>query len=535
MNQTNMKTSSSNKLFLSAAALAVGILGATLAQAQPAAGGWTNRYNGPANGADGATAVAVGRNGNVFVTGGSFGSGGDSDSDYATVAYSSAGAPLWTNRYTGPGITNYDLATAVAVDGSGNVFVTGNSYNNGFVGSDYATVAYSSGGVPLWTNRYNGPGNGEDQAFAVAVDTNGNVFVTGTSIDSGFGSYFGVYATIKYSGQGVPLWTNRYGNGGEVALAVAVDANGNVFVTGGSAHDYATIKYSGAGVSLWTNRYNGPANVDDRATAMVVDGDGNVVVTGYSAGNGGGYDYATIKYSGAGVPLWTNRYNGPANTEDNPEAVAVDGGGNVFVTGYSYGTNASGLNRDYATIAYSSAGLPLWTNRYDGPGNSSDSAVGVAVDGSGNVFVTGSSYGTGGNTDYATIAYSGAGVPLWTNRYNGPGNSSDSAVGVAVDGSGNVFVTGGSWSVSSSIDYATIRYSANARVPLLAIARTTANTLSVSWPSPSTGFALQQNTNGLAAGNWSDVLDTPADDGTNKTVILNPPAAGNRFYRLLKP
>ena len=70
--------------------------------------------------------------------------------------------------------------------------------------------------------------------------------------------------------------------------------------------------------------------------------------------------------------------------------------------------------------------MPLWTNRYNGPGNGNDYATAVAVDGSGNVFVTGYSHGSSGSYyDYATIAYSGAGVPLWTNRYNGPGNSDD--------------------------------------------------------------------------------------------------------------
>src|SRR6266542_3136833 len=113
-----MKTSSSNKLFLSAAALAVGILGATLAQAQPAAGGWTNRY-GPGQ----AIAVAVDASGDVFVT-------GNSASHYATVAYSSAGVSLWTNGYNGP--ANYeDDATGLAVDGSGNVVVMGYAFRSG--------------------------------------------------------------------------------------------------------------------------------------------------------------------------------------------------------------------------------------------------------------------------------------------------------------------------------------------------------------------------------------------------------------------
>src|SRR5262249_26416769 len=156
-------------------------------------------------------------------------------------------------------------------------------------------------------------------------------------------------------------------------------------------------------------------------------------VTGNSVGSGGDPDYATIAYSGAGVPLWTNRYGGRGAAWEIANAVAVDGSGKVFVTGYSFGTIRHG---DYATIAYSGWGVPLWTDRYGGRGDHEEGAIAIAVGGCCNVFVTGYSYGTWGYEDYATIAYSGAGVPLWTNRYDGPGNSWDRAIAVAVDVSG---------------------------------------------------------------------------------------------------
>jgi len=70
--------------------------------------------------------------------------------------------------------------------------------------------------------------------------------------------------------------------------------------------------------------------------------------------------------------------------------------------------------------------------------------------------------------------------------------------------------------------------------PLLSIARTATNTVAVWWPSPSTGWILQQNTHSVASVNWSNVVTTPVDDGTHKTVIISPPA-GNRFYRLFQP
>jgi hypothetical protein len=167
----------------------------------------------------------------------------------------------------------------------------------------------------------------------------------------------------------------------------------------------------------------------------------------------------TIKYSGAGAPLWTNRYNGPANSADYAAAVAVDGSGTVFVTGDSLG---SGSIADYATVAYSSAGVPLWTNRYNSPVRNDAGAYAVAVDGNGNVYVTGDAPGSGGYGDYLTIKYSGAGVPLWTNRYNGPANDDDYAAAMAVDASGNVVVTGSSYGPGANYDYVTIRYSSAA-------------------------------------------------------------------------
>ena len=105
-----------------------------------------------------------------------------------------------------------------------------------------------------------------------------------------------------------------------------------------------------------------------------------------------------------------------------------------------------------------STGVPFWTNIND------IAVSGVAVDRSNNVIVTGSSYGMESVSDYTTIKYSGAGVPLWTNRYNGPGNNTDQAKAVAVDGGNNVIVTGMSVGSGGNGDYATIQYSIHSAI-----------------------------------------------------------------------
>jgi hypothetical protein len=157
-------------------------------------------------------------------------------------------------------------------------------------------------------------------------------------------TFLGLWSLEAQSQTYVQEWTQRYdgGNGNDYANAIAVDTNGDVIVTGystnnASNYDFVTIKYSSAGVSLWTNFYNGSADGDDRAVASKVDVGGNVIVAGYTKTTNGFTDYVTIAYSCAGVPLWTNCYDGLIHYYDYATAVATDGSRNVFVTGYSSG------------------------------------------------------------------------------------------------------------------------------------------------------------------------------------------------------
>ena len=134
--------------------------------------------------------------------------------------------------------------------------------------------------------------------------------------------------------------------------------------------------------AAWVARYNGPWNFMDEARAIAVDDAGNVYVTGGSDGVGIGLDYATIKYNSAGQQQWVARYNGPVNGEDEADAIAVDSSGNVYVTGRSPG---AGTADDYATIKYNSAGQEQWVARFDGLGHGGDDAYAIALDSSGNV------------------------------------------------------------------------------------------------------------------------------------------------------
>src|SRR5206468_11506423 len=149
-----------------------------------------------------------------------------------------------------------------------------------------------------------------------------------------------------------------------------------------------------------------------------------------SLGLGTNFDYATVKYDSTGQEQVVARYNGPGNGDDDANAIAVDVSGNVYVTGQSTGL---GTGFDYATIKYDSAGQEQWVARLP----ASSIAVAIAVDGSGNVYVTGRGTGSGPLPDYATVKYDSAGQEQWVARYDGPRNGGEVANDIVVDAGGN--------------------------------------------------------------------------------------------------
>ncbi len=440
---------------------------------------WVARYNGLGNSADIATSMAVDGSGNVYTTGGGYGSIGD----YATIKYNSAGIQQWVATYSGPG-NSADIATSMAVDGSGNVYVTGESTGTGS-SSDYATIKYNSAGVQQWVIRYNGPGNSSDGANSISIDGSGNVYVTGYSNGIGTSSD---YATIKYNSAGVQQWVIRYngpGNSSDLAGSISIDGSGYVYVTGestgvGTSKDYATIKYDSDGIQQWITRYNGTGNSNDKVNSIAIDVSGNVYITGRSRGPGTDDDYATIKYNSGGIQQWVERYNGLLNSYDEAWSIVVDGSGNVFVTG------SSGIieNTDYATIKYNSDGIQQWVTRYNGPGDGPDGARSISVDVSGNVYVAGGSLGLGTNADYTSLKYNSSGEQQWVTRYNGPGSEVDYGYTIFVDGTGNIYVGGYSWGNGTNYDYATVKYSQTIGInPISSIIPDNFN-LSQNYPNP---------------------------------------------------
>jgi PKD repeat protein len=420
--------------------------------------------------------------------------GGATASDTAGVTVTAGGGSgqvVWGRRIGG---TGYDEVKGIAVDGSGNVIVTGEAVGPIELGAGITCAGsifvarYDAGGGLLWA-RCPGSAAGGGGGRGVAVDASGNVVVTGYfrgTVDFGGGQLaspngYDIFL-VKYSAAGAHLWSKRFGGPvvgaivSESGADVAVDAAGNVVVTGsfeGTADfgggpltsagqgDVFLAKYSPAGTHLWSRRFGG--TFADEGKGLALDASGNVVLTGafYGAVDfgggllaGAGYDVVLAKYSAAGTHLWSERFGGALS--DEGRGVAVDGAGNVLVTGafqgavdFGGGPLVSAGGSDGFVAKYSAAGTPLWSRRFGGTTNF-DAGTAIAVDAGGNAVATGffagtADFGAGplastGSKDAFVARYSATGVPVWSRHVGGTGI--DAANAVAIDGSGAATVGG---------------------------------------------------------------------------------------------
>ncbi|MDX2480019.1 MAG: SBBP repeat-containing protein [Desulfuromusa sp.] len=339
------------------------------------------------------------------------------------------------------GGAGFDVGNGMAVDGSGNIFVTGYSLNAAgnvdmviwkYDSSGVLDGTFGVGGVVIDHNAAGG--DGQDSGNAIAIDGMGDIYITGKSFGNPTGDDMAIW---KYNSSGTLDGTFGIGGivtyhrvGGDSGNAIALDGAGNIYVSGHSGNasndlDMAIWKYDSNGVSDATF---GTAGVvfDDTSTgnyevgnSLRLDGSGNIFVTGYSDFTpGGAGDMALWKYDSSGTPDMTfglGGYvidNGAAggNSYDNGIDITLDGSGNLFVVGYSY--NASNV-ADMAIWKYDSNGDLDATFGIGGVviddgaagGTGFDAAYASMLDSLGNLFTTGTSSNVAGNPDMVIWKY----------------------------------------------------------------------------------------------------------------------------------
>ena len=377
------------------------------------------------------------------------------------------------------------------MDAAGNVFATGTftgsanfggKYHN-TAGSDVYLVKCDANGLRKWSKNF-GANQPYHYGYSVAVDGLGNVVITGDlagTANFGGGPLTSVDHDIflaKFDGNGVHQWSRRFGEAGDqVGYAVAVDGSGNVVVTG---YFVGTVDFGGGlltsvggldmflaefdanGTHRWSKRF-GNAN-DENLTAVAVDGSGNVVITGSFRGavnlggatltSAGGNDIFIAKFDANGTHQWSKRFGSTGS--DVGRAIRVDGPGNIVVTGefgnavnFGGATLTSAGSIDVFIAKYMPNGAHLWSQRFGG--TNSEGGWTIGVDGGGNVVVTGSFAGTvnlgggplvGPGTKNIFVArYDSDGSHQWSQAFGSATNVTENNA-VAVDGPGNIVITG---------------------------------------------------------------------------------------------
>ena len=375
----------------------------------------------------------------------------------------------------------------IAVDSDGNVYVTGlskatwGSPVNPFVGDDDVFIAKLNNNGELQWNTFIGSSD-DDQGYGIAVDGSGDVYVVGRS-ESTWGSPVNAHMgnedvfAAKLNSSGVLQWNTFMGDSQrDYGEGIAVDGNGNVFVTGSSEltwgspinphagqFDLFIAKLNSDGGREWHTFMGGSDS--DHGRGIAIDGSGNVYVAGYSYATWGSpinafagyFDGFASKLNSSGVREWHTFMGG--SSWDYCMSIAVNGSSNIYIAGYSNKTWGSPVNvhegkEDVFTAKLNSSGMLQW-NTFMGS-SMKDNGGRIVVDNSGDIFVAGYSDTTwgapvnphAGYIDVFAAILNSSGVRLG-NTFMGC-SILDQGGSIAVDGSGNFYVTGYSGSTWGS-------------------------------------------------------------------------------------
>jgi hypothetical protein len=358
---------------------------------------------------------------------------------------------LWWAAHDGPP-AQQDLAYEVAFDGA-HVAVTGRSYNttSGFPPppptSDAETAVYDVAGALAWSRRFNGPLNGDDVGYAIAIDAGGNVYVAGQSSGYSGSAYVSQRTLVKYDAAGTLQWSRAVGDpaGPNWGRALRTCPNGDVLLAGGDgAHggDLSIERWDASGGLVWSWSADGGTGGYEYLYAVALGPGGDVWGAGYAQGAASGKDLVVVRLDGAtGAPAWLRMLDGGANLDDYGFRLAVDASGAAYVGGY---TSTAANGQDAIVARWDAAGNLAWTRTYDGSAHGNDAVRGLAVDPFGRAIAAGTLVGTGTGQDFAVWALDAAGTLAWSATWNGPYGGDDFARALSVDALGDATLAGSS-------------------------------------------------------------------------------------------
>jgi len=338
--------------------------------------------------------------------------------------FSFAQTPEWVYQHESP------YPNAITVDSAGNTYTTGCIARNDTGG--VGIIALNPAGVLKWFYFRDFGSGGTGEIGKDIVIKFHKIYLTG-----GTGMRQLVIVSVDTTGQELWLYVDTFAAEGR---AIAVSSSHYIYVCGikyPAPSDWAVIKLDSLGNECWRYVYDGPAGSYDEATSIIVDRNENIYVGGYSTGFGTAEDFTVLKLDSAGHLVWKYRYDGPANDWDEPNAMALDTFGNIYIAGWSWG-----VGWDFCVVKIDSSGQEEWVYRYNGLANVEDLLYDLVVDDSGNVYLSGVS--TNDTLQLFTlIKVDSGGNERWCFIDAGPpGYKGGIAHRIGVDGLGGIYGAG---------------------------------------------------------------------------------------------
>ncbi|MCP4135095.1 MAG: hypothetical protein GY754_29235, partial [bacterium] len=364
---------------------------------------------------------------------------------------------------------SWDYGGDTVVDNNGNAYVVG--YTSGVLesgataqGYDIFIIKFNPAGEQEWVRQ---PGSsGYERTEAVAIDNDGYIYITGyTTGELVPGSQVGGMDIflIKYDSLGNSVWKKQFGTSEtDRGNNVAVDNNGSVYVTGytngvlyndsekGSGDDIILVKYTTSGTPVWIRQIGSSA--EDHGYGLTTDSSGNIYITGRTKGSLNGNPYAgssdifLTKFNSSGDRSWTDQFG--TSGSDEGKGVAVDKSGNIFITGQSAGNldGNSNLEFGYSDIflsRYNSSGKRQWTKMTGS--TKIDSSNDITIDSNDFIYISGSTEGnmygiSAGNNDLFLAKYNQSGGIDWSKQLGSSGH--DNPRGIACFRSDYIYITG---------------------------------------------------------------------------------------------
>jgi hypothetical protein len=384
---------------------------------------WYKIYNGSVGEINLPNAYGMDAMNNIYLAG--RGTGTDGTADAAVLKYSEDGELLAEIRYSS-GSASWDEAYSIAVDSDLNIWITGDA---SFGGSSPYTILqkYSPSGELLFAKYFNDDMN---------INSEGGKVITDSRNDVVLGYYLSYAKIAKYSSAGDSLWTiSVYDTSSYTVEYLLADNQDNVYAALTKSYwdggDYqitktAVIKISNSGEVLWKKEYDCQSPLK-----IIFDKDENILLISAE-------DAQLIKIDKDGDVLWTDNNSSAQQSLVIITDVAADTENNVIITGYG----ATGDNWDYVTRKLSPYGNEIWLKMFDSELNLNDFASSLVTDKDNNIYITGGTYGTISGGNCYTVKYSQNGDLMWVQEWDAPNSEFETASGIFVDDSSNIFIAG---------------------------------------------------------------------------------------------